>query len=477
MFLLGFFEYNSLNFLGGAPLSQASRIEQYLKEDLWTTDLASIRGLHRVGVRMLRLAIAVAGEFRHRVLDARAAGLVFTTLLSLVPFLAVTFSVLKGFGVHQQIEPVLAQALEPLGPKGQEITDQIIGFVSNLKVGVLGVVGIAGLFYTTYSLIGKIEQAQNAIWRVRSGRSLARQFTDYLSVVLVGPLLVVTAFGLLAAVQSHSLVQRVLEFQPLGYVVVWSARFIPFLVLCGVFTFLYKFVPYTTVRFGSALVGGISAAVLWGMAGKGFALFVASSAKYSAIYSSFAILILFLLWLYVGWMIILIGSQVAFFHQHPSAYDPRVLWRQGTHAFRERTALTLLLHVTRRYLNAGRPYRMEELAAELKLPISIIEELVEELVEEAILATLTEPEGIALIKPPELVPVQEIVEAVRERGVSKKFIRVEMDDPVGRVLSRRNQAVERALAGMTLRSLAQETATLPETTTMSPVLLEETAKP
>ena len=85
-------------------------------------------------------------EFRHRLLDARAAGLVYTTLLSLVPFLAVMVSVLKAFGVHQQIEPVLTQALEPLGSKGQEITATIIGFVDNLKIGVLGVVGVAGLF-------------------------------------------------------------------------------------------------------------------------------------------------------------------------------------------------------------------------------------------------------------------------------------------------------------------------------------------
>ena len=168
-------------------MSTTARIERFLKHDLWVMDIDSLHGLQRVGVQLLRLVWAAAMEFSNRLLDARAAGLVYTTLLSFVPFLAVTFSVLKAFDVHHSIEPVLAQALEPLGQKGEEITAQVIEFVSHIKVGVLGVVGIAGLLYTTYSLIDKIETTLNAIWRVQRGRSLTRKFTDYLSVVLVGP--------------------------------------------------------------------------------------------------------------------------------------------------------------------------------------------------------------------------------------------------------------------------------------------------
>ena len=141
---------------GRLAMSSTARITQFAKQDLWTTDLATVPLSKRVGIQALRLVIAVGLEFRHRLLDARAADLVYTTLLSLVPFLAVTFSVLKAFGVHHQIEPLLTQTLEPLGPKSVEITATIIGFVDNLKVGVLGMVGVAGLFYTTYSLIDKI---------------------------------------------------------------------------------------------------------------------------------------------------------------------------------------------------------------------------------------------------------------------------------------------------------------------------------
>ncbi len=437
-------------------MSRVGQILQFMKQDLWTIDLASLPFLHRTLVQTIRLAIAVGLEFRHRLLDARAAGLVYTTLLSLVPFLAVMFSVLKAFGVHHQIEPVLAQALEPLGPKGEEVTGTIIGFVDNLKIGVLGAVGIAGLFYTTYSLIDKIEQALNAIWLVRQGRSWSRKFADYLSAVLVGPVLIVTAFGLLASVQSNTLVQHVLEIEPLGYLMVWAAKLMPFVMLCGVFTFLYKFIPHTQVRITSAFVGGIAAAILWGLAGELFAKFVAESAKYSAIYSGFAVLILFLLWLYTGWLIVLIGAQFSFFHQHPTAYLSRLLWQQKTQGFRERLALTLLTLLTRRHMEGAPPLAPPELAIELNLPVSLVEEQVDHLVEDGLVGLLNKPEGVSLIKPPELISVKEVLDAVREGSPDDARIPLDDGDPILSVLRRRDEAVEKALAGHTLQSLAIE---------------------
>jgi membrane protein len=441
---------------------RAHRIEQFLKDDLWTIDLHQRDRLQRLGIQALRLAFAVTSEFRNRLLDARAAGLLYTTLLSFVPFLAVMFSVLKAFGVHHRIEPVLAQVLEPLGPKGQEITANVIGFVNNLNVGVLGILGIAGLIYTTYSLIDKIERTFNAIWRVRQGRSWGRQFTDYLSVVLVGPVLVATAFGLLASIQSHALVQRVLEIQPFGYIVVWTAQLVPFLLLTGVFTFLYKFIPNTTVPFSSALIGGVSAAILWGGAGKIFAAFVVGSAKYSAVYSGFAILILFLLWLYASWLVILVGAQVTFFHQYPSAYQALLFWTQGSHRFRERVALSLLVTLTRRYLKGEGPLRESDLAGELNLPDSLVDEQIEQLVAEGILGRIAEPEGVSLVKPPELISVKEILDAVRGRGSSAMRVPYDPDGPVDDVLRRYDGAVEKALAGMTLRSLALGQSDVPK---------------
>lgn len=433
-------------------MTNGARIAQFAKHDMWTADLAALPPLQRAGIQALRLSLAVWLEFRHRLLDARAAGLVFTTLLSLVPFLAVTFSVLKAFDVHHIMEPLLAQALEPLGPKSADITARIVGFVDNLKISVLGGVGMAGLFYTTYSLIDKIEQALNAIWMVRQGRSWGRKFADYLSAVLVGPVLVFTAFGLLASLQSHTVVQRLMESEPFGSLLFWIAEVVPFLLLCTVFTFFYKLIPNTAVRTTSALVGGVCAALLWGLAGEAFARFVAVSTKYSAIYSSFAVLVLFLLWLYAGWLIILIGAQVSFFHQHPSAYLSRLLWQQGTPAFRERLALTILERLARQYLSGGPPLQASDLAIALKLPASLVEEQVEQFVQAGFVGVMKEPEGLTLIKPPELIPVKDVLDIVRQTGQAGMPPTCP-DNAVETLLRRRDDAVAHALGGETLKTM------------------------
>ncbi len=437
-------------------MSLISQIENFLRRGLWLPDLGTLRGWASCYIRTLRLVVVAFSDFRDGALSIRATSLVSTTLLSLVPFLAVTFSVLKAFGVHQQIEPILAQGLEPLGEKGAEISARIIEFVNNLKVGALGAVGVAGLFYTTYSLIDKIEEALNHIWRVRHSRPLARKFTDYLSVVLVGPVLIFTVFASTASAQSHRLVQWILKIEPLGTALGWATTLMPFALLCVGFSLLYKFVPNTQVQISSAFVGGVTAGILWQFAGMIFASFVSGSVRYSAVYSSFAILIIFLIWVYVGWLIVLTGAQVAYYHQHPSAYLTRLRWKQNTAAFREHLALTMLVHITRRYFAHEPPYPEQDLAAKLGVPLSALEDIVEDFIDHGLVYRTVEPKGMMLGRPPDQVFVLEILQLV----CHKEYPPVERDrntiDPVGTLLQQRDQAVRDTLNGMTLQMLSAE---------------------
>ena len=169
----------------------------------------------------------------HKTLQASA--LTFSMLLSIAPFLAVTFSVLKAFGVHNQLQSMLVEFLAPLGPNAGEVTTRLITFVNNMHVGALGAVGLVALFITIVSLIGNIEQAFNRIWGVRAPRRLARKFSDYLSVILVGPVLVFSALGIIASLQSSTLVQRLIAIEPIGTMILTGLRLVPYLMLWGGF--------------------------------------------------------------------------------------------------------------------------------------------------------------------------------------------------------------------------------------------------
>jgi membrane protein len=431
-------------------------IATFFRRDLWSADLAERRVLERLGIRLVRLAVVIAAEFQEHALTLRAASLVYSTLLSLVPFLAVAFSLLKAFGAHYGVEPFLAQLLEPLGARAVDVTRQLVDFVDNLRVGVLGAVGLAGLFLTVISLIEKVESAFNHIWRVRRPRSYGRMFSDYLSVVLVGPVLVFTALGLIASAESHWLVQRLLAI-PLGtWIQPVAQRIVPFTFLCVAFTFLYRVIPNTRVPLVSALVGGAAGAFLWQLAGIAFASLLANSPSYVGVYSGFAVLVLFLMWLQFAWLVLLVGAIVAYVHQHPSAYQLARLHR--SHLFRERTALGALAEVTRRHLAGERPVGLADLAHQLNAPHSLMEDLLDAFVRRGVLLRSAEPDGVALARPPERVTVTEVLQIVRDPDGTEPA--PETLSAVSEALRLRDRAARTALDGLTLHELAEGSSPL-----------------
>ena len=252
-------------------------IKTKVLDQLFDIEPADLTRFKRAFHLLIKISLMVARDFIENLVKLQAMALAFKTLLSLAPLLAVIFSILKAFGVHNRMEPALAEALGPLGEKGQEITAHLIGFVDKMKAGALGSVGLVTLFITVLSLIGTIEQAFNHIWRVRSPRKLTRKFSDYLSVILVGPVLVFAALTITATLQSNTFVQKLMSLEPFGTVILGLLRLVPYLTLWGAFTFVYFFVPNTRVKLRSALIGGLVAALLWQTAGWGFTVFVASS--------------------------------------------------------------------------------------------------------------------------------------------------------------------------------------------------------
>ena len=406
--------------------------------------------LRKIHGSLYRAIVVANTRYRDDVLNLQAMSLTYSTLLSLVPFLAVMFSVLKAFEVQNTLEPFLAQMLQPLGADASLVTNKIISFVDNLRVGILGSAGLAMLFYTVVTLVAKIEDALNRIWRLPRSRTWAQRITAYLSVVLVGPVMVFTALTLTASAQSYWLVERLVQIGFVSYIFTLTTNVMPFVLFCATFTFLYKLIPYTRVRLSSALIGGATAGILWQLVGTAFAAFVANSARYAAIYSSFAIMIVFLIWVYVGWLIFLVGAEVAYFHQHPSAFIREALPGGKGHRSQEWLALSALVEITRRHLSDALPWQPTELAT--YLGVSSLENLFDEFVRAGVLLRSAEPEGIALARPPESVAVKDILDIVADAATPA----VENGGPAAHVLLRRDQAAQKALEGLTLRSLAGE---------------------
>ena len=289
------------------------QIQKRIIDIIWAADIRAFPQWKQHVLQGLRIVYLVTRDFISGHLTLRAMSLVYTTLLSLVPFIAISFSVLKGFGVQNQLEPMLLNFLAPLGEKNGEITDRIIGFVDNMKAGVLGSVGLVLLLYTSVSLLQKVERSFNYMWNVGESRPFIQRFSEYLSVILVGPVLLFTALGITASIASISLIQKLMQIQAISFIFESVTPFVPYALVIVAFTFIYMLIPNTKVYFQSALAGGLVAGILWQSAGWIFASFVVNSAKYTAIYSVFASLIFFMIWLYLSWLILLIGCSISFY--------------------------------------------------------------------------------------------------------------------------------------------------------------------
>jgi membrane protein len=395
-----------------------------------------------------RFLYALVRDLLEGELTLRAMSLVYTTLLSVVPLLAFSFSVLKGFGVHHQIEPLLYEFLQPLGDRGAEITDQVIEFVDNVKGGVLGGVGLSLLIFTIISMVQKIEDSLNFVWQVQRSRSLARRFSDYLSVILVGPILMVTATGLIASVSSSEVVESLTEVGPLGTAIVQLGRLVPYALVVLVFTFLYAFLPNTRVRFTAALIGAITGGAFWAASGALFAEFVVGSTRYAAIYSGFAIGLIALIWLYVSWLVLLLGAQISFYVQNPRNLRTGRSRLRLSLAQTEELALSLMYRIGRAF-RTGTRVDVENLARELAVPSRALGEIVERL-EDAKLLVISDDDGLLPGRDMSRISLEEILDAVRgSRGELR-------EDPVQSVMAGIKDSVHEGLGNRRLSDLVEE---------------------
>ena len=382
--------------------------------DLFQTDSPDDRhGLKESFSSVYKVIYTITVKFFEHNGPLRAAALTFTTVLSLVPFLAIAFSVLKGLGAQNALEPVLQQ----LAGDSEETVSRIIAYVNNTNVASLGAIGLVMLVVTVISLLGSIEMSFNSIWGVRETRSVQRRFSDYLSVIIVGPILLLAATSMTTSLQSQWFLQWLIQNTYLGEAILLTFQLLPYLSVWIAMTFLYIFIPNTRVNLASAILGGVIAGTAWELAQWFYFNFQVGVAKYNAIYGTLAALPVFLVWIYTSWLIVLFGLEIVFAHQHRrqgfSGFSSLIL----TETAREELAVAILVQVCLQFQKGGVPPSAQFLSKELNIPVMPLETVLGQLEKlECLIATAGSERGWLPARDPSGFLVADVLEKLR--GIS-----------------------------------------------------------
>lgn len=419
---------------------------------LWSPAIDRRGRLPAVAIRTVRTVYAVLRDLWTGQLTLRATGLVYVTILSIVPLIAISFSVLKAFGAQGQLDPLLQTWLTPLGVDGERIAAAIVRFVENAQGNVLAGVGVALLFVTTVSMAERVEASFNFVWRVDRPRKLARRLSDYFAVLLGGPVVMVVALALLALLENVRWLQTLGKLPPVEWLAGVWAQTAPYLLVCASFAFVYWFLPNTRVRPAAAATGGLVGGLLWAATGTLFARFVVSSTQTLNIYATFAIAITALLWLQLCWLILLIGAQVAFYVQNPDYL--RLGYRAHEPSSRDIEALALatMLNVAGAFGRGTGLATPDRLAGELGLPGIVLSPVLARL-ESAALLTRSEHDELLPSREPSRIRLREILAAVREPPQPDEVLAVGWSPAIRRVQGRVAAAIDGTLGEETLAQL------------------------
>lgn len=394
----------------------------FIERDLWRIRLRDHSRGKSFVIRFIQIiALAVRGFYENKC-KFKASALTFYSLLSIVPVIAVMFGISKGFGLQKQVEEQLLAKMEGQ----QEVVTKIIDFsnslLANTNGGIVAGIGVAFLFWTIISVLSSIENSFNEIWGVIKPRSFGRKFGDYLSTMLVCPILLVISGSMTLFVSSQ--IQLVTEKIPLlqnfGPVFWLVLKLLPYAVVWILFTFVFAFIPNTKVRFTSALIGGIVAGTIFQVVQWIYINFQIGVSNYGAIYGSFAALPLFLIWLQTGWLVVLFGAEVSFAYQNVETYEFEPDCLLVSHSFKRLLSLFITQKLVQRFCQGEKPSDASQLSHELDIPVRLVRELLYELTESKVLSEARKGEYKELAYQPatdvDKMTVKFVIDQLEQRG-------------------------------------------------------------
>ena len=398
---------------------------QFIRKDIWRIRLKDQSRQKGFLIRQMRIILLAANGFDEDKCQLRASALTFYSMLSIVPILAMIFGVAKGFGFQIALEKQLMENFA----EHHEVLDQVMSFanalLNNTRGGLIAGVGVVLLFWTVMKVLGNIEDSFNDIWEIKRPRAMVRKFSDYFSIMLIAPLLMLLSGSLTVYVttQITHIMDSIHVLNYLDGLVSFGLRFIPYALVWLLFTFMYIVMPNTKVDIRSALFAGIIAGTCFQLVEWGYINFQIGVGRYNAIYGSFAALPLFLIWLQVSWLVVLFGAEISFAHQNVDRYELEIDASQVT--FEKKQLLTILVaHLFVKRFSQGEPaYTTREVADELEIPIRIVRQVIFELIEIGVISEIkTENPKIVSYQPArsiEVLSIKYIIDKLNTQGVDE----------------------------------------------------------
>jgi membrane protein len=407
-------------------------------------------------LRLLRYPYAVVRDLSRGEINLRAMGLVYTTLLSLIPLLAFSFAIVKIFGGRRDFQPIVYEFFRPVGgAAAAELTDRVMQFASHVSSGIVGSVGLALLAWTLVGTIKKVEDSFNFLWHVDHPRSFARRLAEYTTLLIAGPVLLVGFVGVTHAALNSAPVQEVVRLPLLHRLRGTGIALAPYAMVTAFFTALYMMVPNTRVQWRAALIGALVGGVLWAAVGKMFTAFVVYSTRLTIVYGGFAFIVAALLWTYFGWLILLAGAQLSFYVQNPAYLRLGLQQLRLSSVELEQLALRVMYFAGRAHVTGGRRWSVNRLANELGLPAIAVAHMATAL-ERARLLIVTEDDELVPARDVGGIGVHEILDIARNQSSGHIAPRNVPVPPVDRLLASLEEARRSRCGELTLRDLVDE---------------------
>jgi len=401
-----------------------SKVRTFLQTDIWRIPSKKLPRKQLFLIKHLRVIVLAVREFYGNKCQLSASALTFYSLLSIVPVAAMAFGIAKGFGFEKILEKQLLEKFP-----GQETTlMQVISFANNLledtKGGLIAGIGVIMLFWTVVKVLNSIEESFNEIWGVKRGRTFGRKISDYLSMMLICPFLIIASSGLTVFIRTQITViaGKLSAIGSLSHAVFFLLNLLPFVMVWVLFTFIYIFMPNTKVTWKSGLLGGIIAGTIYQIVQCIYITFQVGVANTNAIYGSFAALPLFLIWMQLSWRIVLFGTEIAFAHQNVDTYEFEHDCLNVSYSFKRLLSLQITAVLAKHFAAGQKPLTASQISDSLEIPIRLVSDLLFELVETGIVAEIRERDLRQISYQPardiNALTIQYVADALDNKGTS-----------------------------------------------------------